>query len=146
MAAEPVRRRSPSEVLRRGYSDEEVAHIYELGRFFLENGDLRRSELIMTGLTEVAPDFHPAWLGKAYVHLMSGDTDSALQAASHALRVQPESTEAMLYLVTCLLTVKDYNAAGTQLGEIGERIDGGLVDNPNLVRLYRAQLVRYQAR
>ncbi|WKZ57176.1 MAG: hypothetical protein QY326_00510 [Bdellovibrionota bacterium] len=141
-----LRKRSPSEVLRRGYSDEEIAHIYELGLFFFENGDIRRGEIIMTGITEVAPDFQPAWLGLSYVQLQAGNYEAATRSAQHALKVDPVSVPAMLLLVACALTTGDATAAGTYLGEIGERIDSGEVSDPDILRFYRGQLARYQAR
>jgi len=139
-------RRSPSEVLKRGYSDEEVAHLYELGRFFLENGDVRRAELIITGLTEVVPDFAPAWLGMSYIHMQTRNLDGAIFAARQALRVDPGFVEATLFLATCLLTTGDLNAAGTYLGEVGELVDSGAIDDAHVVRFYRAQLARFQNR
>ena len=144
--AELPQRRSPSEILKRGYSDEEINHIYELGRFYLENGDLRRAEAILLGLTEVAPEFSAAWLGMSYIHMQSKNYDPAIYTARQALRVEPNAVEAILFLVTCLLTAGDFNSAGTYLGEVGEMIDSGAVDDPNVVRFYGAQLARYQSR
>ena len=59
-------RRSPSEVLKRGYADEEVGHLYELGRLCLENGDLRRGEIVLSGITAIAPDTIPATTPAAF--------------------------------------------------------------------------------
>jgi len=140
------KRKAPSEVLKRGYSDDEILHIYELGRLCLENGDVRRAEAVLGGLTHIAPDFAPAWLGMSYIHIQSRNYDAALQAARQAHRLEADSGEAMLFMISCLLTHGDYNSAGTYLGEVGERIDSGLVDHPNVIRFYRAQLARYQNR
>jgi tetratricopeptide (TPR) repeat protein len=134
------------EAVKGGYSDDEIGSIYELGRIFLENGSLLQAEVIMHGLNEVCPDFGPAWLATAYINIQNKDFDNAIYAARQALRINPEFTEAMLYLVACLMTTNDYNAAGTFLGEVGERIEGGLVENPHVVRFYKAQLARYQSR
>jgi Tfp pilus assembly protein PilF len=139
-------RRSPSEVLKRGYSDEELGHLYELGRFFLENGDLRRAEVVLAGVTEVAPEFAPAWLGMAYLHIQNKNMDAAIFASRQALRSEPGFVEAILYLATCLLTTGDLNSAGTYLGEVGELIEGGVVEDANVIRFYRAQLARFQSR
>lgn len=141
-----VRKRSPSEVLRRGYSDDEIGHIYALGLLFFENGDVRKGEAIMTGITEVAPEFAPAWLGLAYVQLQGGSYEAAMRSAQQALKLHPESVDAMLFIVACSLTVGDATTAGTYLGETGERIDAGEVTNPNVVRFYKGQLARYQSR
>lgn len=141
-----VRKRVASEVLKRGYSDEEVAHIYELGRLSLENGDLRRAEAIMVGLTEVAPDFSSAWLGLAYIHIQNRNFEAAVQSTRQALKVDPGSREAMLYLIACLLTTGDYSSAGTYLGELSEMIESGTLEDPNMLRFYRTQLARYQSR
>lgn len=141
-----VRRRSPSEVLRRGYSDEEVGHLYDLARLFLDNGNERDAEVLLNGLVEVAPDFAPAWLALCYVRIVQREYDEAIACARQALRIDPEFIEAMLLLVTCLITTRDFSSAGTYLGEVRERIDAGAVASPNLVRLYRVQLARYQMR
>jgi len=138
--------RRPSQVLKRGYSEEEVDSIYELGRLFLENGDLRRAEVIMAGLIEVAPDFAPAWLAASVMHVQKGNIEEAISTAERALQVQPDSAEAMLLLSACLLTTGDFNTAGTYLGEIGEKIESGAIDNSYIKRFYNAQLVRYQGR
>jgi len=139
-------RRSPSEILKRGYTDEELGHLYELGRFFLESGDLRRAEVVLTGVTEVAPEFAPAWLGVAYINIQNKNMDGAIFSARQALRVEPGLVEAILYLATCLLTTGDLNAAGTYLGEVGEMIESGGVDDANVIRFYKAQLARFQSR
>lgn len=138
--------RPAGEVSRRGYSEDEVAHIYELGRFLLENGDTRRAEAIMTGLNEVAPAFAPAWLGTSYLHILNRSYDAALSAAQSALKINPELPEALLFLVACMLTTGDYQGAGTYLGEIGERVESGAIDRPDLIRFYRSQLARFQNR
>jgi len=136
----------PSEVLKRGYSDHEIAHIYELGRLFLENGDLRKAEAVLHGITEIAPEFASGWLGMAYVHIQNKSNDEAVYAARQALRIDPDFTEAMLFLISCLLTAGDYNSAGTYLGEVGEKIESGAVDHPNIIRFYGAQMARYTNR
>ncbi len=141
-----IRKRSPSEVLRRGYSDEEISHLYELGRLSLEGGDIRRAEAIFVGLTEVAPDFSSAWLGLACIHMQNRNWESALQCTRAALKVDQNSAAAMLYLVTCLLTTGDFSSAGTYLGELGEMIESGSLEDPQLLRFYRMQLARYQNR
>ena len=141
-----IRKRSPSEVLKRGYSDDEIAHLYELGRLSLESGDVRRAEAIFVGLTEVAPDFSSAWLGLACIHVQNRDFEAGLQCTRSALKVEPSSAAAMLFLVTCLLTTGDFSSAGTYLGELGEMIESGTLEDPQLLRFYRMQLARYQNR
>ena len=60
--------------------------------------------------------------------------------------MNPDFTEAMLFLATCLLTNGDYNAAGTYLGEVGEKIESGMVDSPTVIRFFKGQLARFQNR
>ncbi|NLF25378.1 MAG: tetratricopeptide repeat protein [Deltaproteobacteria bacterium] len=139
-------RPSPSELLKRGYSEDEISHIYELGRLFLENGEVRRAEAIFQGLTEIAPEFPAGWLGLSYVGIQNKNLDDAIFAARQALRLDPEFNEALLYLVCCLLSIGDYTTAGTYLGELGEKIEGGAITHPNMIRFYKAQLMRYQNR
>ena len=143
---EQAKKRSPSEVLKRGYSDEEIAAIYELGRRLFENGDMRRAESVMTGLTEVAPDYPLGWLGLAYLHSMSQNWDGAIFAARQALRLDPELVPAMLCLIACLLSTGDVQSAGTYLGEVQERIESGATSDSGEIRFFRAQLARYQSR
>ena len=97
-------------------------------------------------MNEVAPDFAPAWLGSAFLRSVSGNYDGALFAIQTALRIEPESTEGMLYLVAVSMTVGDVSTAGTYLGEVGEAIEQGKVANQNVIRFYKMQLARYQAR
>lgn len=144
--AELPSKRGPTEVSRRGYSDEEIDQIYELGRLFLESGQLRRAEVVMHGLNEVAPDYYAAWLASGYLHILSQDYDAAVLCCQNALRVFSEGPEAMLLLAACLLTTGDFNTAGTYLGEVAEKIDMGKIRNPNVVRLFKMQLARYQSR
>lgn len=131
---------------RGGYSSEELNCIYELGRVYLENGNIQGAQTIMTGLCTVAPDFASAWLGLCYINVFQKNHEAALEAARRAEQSAPESVEAQLFLVACLLTTGDFQTAGSLLGEVGDKVDGGMVTNPYLIRFFRAQLARYQAR
>lgn len=141
-----VRKRVPSEVLKRGYSDEELGHIYELARLMLENGDVHKAEGILHGINQIAPDYAAAWLGMTYVHFVNNNTESAVLAARLALKADPSMSQALLALIAGLMSLGDYNSAGTHLGEVGEKIESGVVDDPRVIRFYRAQLARYQSR
>lgn len=140
------RERAPSELIKRGYSEDEIATIYELGRLHLETGNLKRAEFIFHGLTEILPEFAPGWLGMCYVHIHARDYDLAIYCANQSLRAAPHMTEPLLFLIACLLTTGDYNSAGTYLGEVGDKIQTGLEDRPSIVRFFRAQMARYQYR
>ncbi len=146
MTVKAIRKRVPSEVLKRGYSDEEILHIYELGRLFLENGDLSRAEAIMHGLNEIAPDFGPAWLGMSYLRFHAKNFEQSVDCARRAFKLDPTFNEALLIMVVGLMTLGDYNTAGTYLGELGEKVETGVIEDPKVIRLYRAQLARYQSR
>ncbi len=137
--------KSNFEVSRKSYSDEEIAHIYELARFHLENGAVKAAEAIFKGVCEVRSDFVPGWLGLAYVRIVNQDFDHALECARKACKAKPDSVEALLFQVTCLLSLDDLNGAGTLLGEVGEMIETGEVVSPNLMRFYKGQLARYQS-
>jgi hypothetical protein len=69
-----------------------------------------------------------------------------MQAATTALRIDPACAEAMLYIVALAMTMGDVATAGTYLGEVGEGIEQGAVRNPHVMRFYKMQLARYQAR
>ena len=131
---------------RKGYNEDEVADIYSLGKLWLETGYHKRAEAVMSGLNEVAPHFAPAWLGTAFLRSMSGDIEGGLHAAETAVKLDPENDAAMLYVVTLSLTLGDVSAAGTYLGEVGDRLRDGKIASENVARLYRMQLARYQGR
>ncbi len=138
--------RQPGDLARSGYSEEEIHGIYALACTLLENGALKQAETILIGLAEVVPDFTPVLLALAYVRGQDANFDSAQSFAEQALRVDPASPEAMLYLITFLLTTGDLQTAGTYLGEIADRIESNEIQEPTLIRFFRAQMVRYQAR
>ena len=142
----PIVRPSGDLAARGGYSDDEISSIYALAVSFLENGVLKQAEIIFAGLVEVLPEFVPAWLGLAYVRGQDGNYDSALVAAQQAVRYDEQSAAAILYLVTFLLTAGDLQSAGTYLGEIADRIESAELQDPQLIRFFRAQMVRYQTR
>lgn len=133
-------------MIRRGYTDAEMESIFALGRLFLESGSFSRAAVILKGLTEVAPEFAPAWLALGYLAIMNGEYEQALSCSSQVLRRNPTSPEAMLMNVICSLSTGDINSAGTYLGELKDGIDGEVINNPQLVRLYQSQLVRFQSR
>ncbi len=139
-----VRRRTASDVLKKGYSDEEVMSIYELARLSLDLGEVKRAEALFAGLNEVSPDFSPAWLGTAYVQLIGGNIHEATFSCRQALRINPVSGPSLLYLIVALLANQDFQAAGTYLGEFGERIDAGAIGDPLQVRFYKVLLQRYK--
>lgn len=134
------------ETRRKGYSLEEIDTIYELGRLYLKSGQIKAAENIMQGLIHIVPDYAPGWLGLSYIHGINHDHDAALFAARQAVRIDADSVEAQLFLIACLLTVGDYNTAGTYLGELNDRIESGTIDTPAFIRFFRTQLIRYQAR
>ncbi len=142
--AEETRKRKPSDLIKRGYSETEVDSMYSLGRHFLECGHFKRAEIIFKGLNFIVPEYAPAWLGTCAVCSTKKEYELALNAASKAFQADPKSAEAEIYLACSLISVKDFNAAGTYLGEIAEKIDAGIIVKPDLIRFFRTQLVRYQ--
>ena len=133
-----------SGVLKRGYSDREVYSIYELGRLFLENGQVRRAEVIFRGLIAAIPGFAPGWLGMCAVLIAKKEYEGAFEAAKRAYQTDSDLAVAELFYVTCLLSNNDYNAAGTTLGEMAEKIEIGRIQDPDLIRFFKIQLARYQ--
>ncbi len=131
---------------RQSYSRDEVGDIYELAKVWLESGQHKKAEALLSGLNEAAPDFAPAWLGTAFLCATDLDYEGIIGAASTALRLEPNSVEAMLFLVVAALGLKDWNLAGTYLGEIGDRVEQGSVVTPFASRFYKMQLARYQNR
>jgi Flp pilus assembly protein TadD len=130
---------------RSNYSKEEQLDIYALGRMCLESGQVKRAQVILRGLTTVAPEFVPGWLATAVAQATLGNVEQSLDAARQALKLQPDSAIAMIILVTTSLTLGDQSTAGTYLGELNDMIEQGAVSDPNLIRLFKMQMVRYNS-
>ena len=141
---ESAEKHLPSELLKRGYSNQEIGSIYELARLFMEGGDFRRAELILLGLREVSPDFAPARLALALVHYSKNEFELGIECVKQALKFIPGMPEAVLILAAGLMQLKEFNSAGTYLGELGERIEAGQIEEPKILRIYKALLLRYR--
>ena len=139
-----VRERKLSDVLKRGYSDEELRHIYELGRSFLESGKVARAEKIFAGITAVAPDHLPSWLGLTNIAIQKNNLEAARGYAETARRVDKASPAAALYLATVMFSLNELTTVGSLLGEVGDNLEGRLDIDPNLHRFYKMQLARFQ--
>ena len=136
---------SPSEILRRGYSDQEVKDIYAFGRYLFGAGRLNDARAVFEAVSNIVPSFLPGWLGLCAVQVQIGNKEQAVSAARHAYRLGPDYPLVILFLIIALLGTGDYTAAGSYLGELGEKVDAGMVNDTRLVRLYRAQISRYRA-
>lgn len=125
------------------YSKEQLHDMYGLAKMLLETGHFRRADNVVSGLVSVAPDFSHGWLASAVVGIALGRIERARDHAQQALRVRGDMAEAMLVLVVSSLTLGDYATAGTFLGELRDLIEAGVVSDPNTIRLFRMQMVRY---
>jgi Flp pilus assembly protein TadD len=132
-----------SDALRAVYSKEEQLDIYALAKMSLETGQCKRAEVILKGLTTVVPEFLPAWLALSVAQASLGNIEGANDSARYALKLQPDSPGAMILIVATSLTMGDQSTAGTYLGELKELIEQGIVSDPNLIRLFKMQMVRY---
>jgi tetratricopeptide (TPR) repeat protein len=125
-----------------GYSQDEILSLYALGKLFVESGDLRNAETIFRGLTAVEPSFVSAWIALAYVALHRQNFEEAIYASRHALRMDQDRTEALIFLVSAFLELGDRTAAGTHLGELRDHVEAGRVEHPRMKRLFHALMVR----
>lgn len=146
MNAEGDSQRLQLEVLKRGYSLDEIEHIYALGRIYLETGNLRQASLIFDGLADIVPTFSPAALAQTVIALFEGNYVKGMEAAKRAQSSSGPSIEATLLLVIALFGLEDYNSAGTHLGEVREAIEAGTLREKHLVRVYKMLLTRYRSR
>ena len=140
-----MRERKLSEVLKRGYSDTELVHIYELGRFFLESGKPARAQKIFSGLVSVAPEHAPSWLGLATVAFLQKNFESARAYAEAAKKLDGGSARTSLFLASIMFALNDLTFVGSLLGEAGDALESDPNSDPNLVRFYKIQLARFQA-
>lgn len=130
--------------IKRGtYSKDQIRDIYGLVKMFLESGHYRRADVVVKGLISIAPEFCFAWLASSVVAIALGDLEKARDHARKALKIQEDLAEAMIVLVVTSMSLSDYATAGTYLGELRDRIEDGLVSEPNMLRLFRMQMVRY---
>jgi predicted Zn-dependent protease len=132
-----------SDSSRASYSKEEQLDIYALAKMCLETGHCKKAEIILKGLTTVVPDFVPGWLALSVAQSTLSNIEAAHESARRALKVQPSSPAAIILLVTTALALGDKSTAGTYLGELKELIDQGIVNDPNVIRLFKMQMVRY---
>lgn len=136
--------RSLPELPARGYSVDELEALYALGRHYIEIGKFFSAKNIFSGLIVVAPDFIKGWLGMAVTALLNGNLNEASGAVRQLLRADPASLIGQLLLINVQLAQKDFNSAGTALGEISELLESGSSVSPNLSRIYKSLLVRFE--
>lgn len=126
------------------YSEEELDLLYSLGVFYLEAGHYRSAEMVFQGLTAIAPSFADSWLAASATFFMLGNFDQAKRHAHQAMRLNPHDVQVQLLYVTILLSQNELSEAGTLLGEIKEQIDTRVIQNPDQIRYFRAQLARFE--
>jgi tetratricopeptide (TPR) repeat protein len=136
---------SPSEILKRGYSDAEVKDLYAFGRHLYSMGRYNDAKTVFEALSNIVPSYLSAWLGLCAVQIQLSNREQAVFAARQAYRLGPDLPLVLLLLIIALLGAGDYTAAGTYLGEFGEKVDAQQVTDSRLVRLYRAQINRYRS-
>jgi tetratricopeptide (TPR) repeat protein len=139
------RERKMSEVLKRGYSDDELSHLYELGRFFLEAGKFPKAQKIFSGIVAIAPDHLPSYLGLTNIAISNQNFDQARQYAETARRLDPSSPLAAMFLATVMFALNDLTTVGSLLGEVGDALEGDLNADLSLTRFYKMQLARFQS-
>lgn len=137
--------RSSSHIARHGYSATELNALYSLSRVFLESGEIATAERVARGIISVEPDFIDAWLTLAYVALMREELDEAIHSAKKALALRDSSLEGLLLLVIAHFQLNDFQAGGTYLGEVSDRLAVERA-RPELRRLYDAQVIRFEER
>ncbi|GEM_PF-6108404 len=127
-----------------GYSEEEIFSLYDLARLSVEAGELKRAESIANGLSEIAPDFAPAFLIMAYCQVWSKDYEAASDSSERAFKASPNDISVLFFVAATKLLVNDSQRAGTVLGEIGELLEKKR--DLEGERLYKLLLARFQMR
>ena len=79
-----------------------------------------------------------------YLEIEAGNFQDASKLCQRALEVNPNSYETMLMYVACLISLEDFNKAGTYLGEIADAIEGEIIFDYDVIRFYKSQIIRYQ--
>ncbi|RME61487.1 MAG: hypothetical protein D6780_01610 [Candidatus Dadabacteria bacterium] len=138
--------KATSSSIKKGYSEKELQLLYELGKLFLETGQLSKAEVIFTGICEVAPLMEWAQMGLAIIYILQGEYELALKRTELVQKISPNNLNAMLLQAIIYLCREDYPRAGTILGEINEKLQEGLELEPPAQRIYKMQLARYHSR
>jgi len=128
------------------YAEEEIHSIYDLVILSIEAGEIQRAMILAQGLCVIAPKFAPAFLVLSYVHCLNSEFQDAYEASTKAYRLASEDPSVALFFATTALMVGDAQSAGTVLGEVGEMIEGNVLTSPNITRLFKLQLARFQTR
>ena len=126
------------------YADDEFDRMYAVGRYLIQIGQLKSAEQIFRGLTAVRPDKALSWLGRCYLHSFNEESEALFDAASQGFKLHPNDVGIRIFLIVALFAQGDVAAAGTELGELGELIEGTPPENADVIRLYKSQLARYQ--
>ena len=132
------------EDIKKKYSKEELDAIYSLGLAFIENGDLIKARNIFEGLISVDNTFLPGFQGMIYLEIEAGNFSDSVRLCQKALELNPNSYEVMLMYVASLISLEDFNKAGTYLGEIADAIEDSQIDDYDIIRFYKSQIIRYK--
>ena len=119
-----------------------IENIFALSRKYIETGALTKAEHLLRGLVTVAPDYVPAWLGLSYCAAVNEDPENALSHARKALKLDPESLNAILSVVTHLISQGEIQEAGTLLGEIHDNFQHEAPET-HLKRYFELQILRF---
>lgn len=128
------------------YAEDEIHALYDLVLMCLEAGEIKRASTIAQGLVIIAPKFVPGYLALSYIHCIAGEFQDAYEVSTKAYRLAGDDSQVALFYATTALTVGDAQSAGTVLGEVGEMIESNALISPNITRLYKLQLARFQTR
>lgn len=135
-----------SGILKNGYTQEEMELLYSLGKTYIDITSYNSAEKIFNGLITIDPDHVSSWIALSVINFIRGDLDASYSQAKQALRINSNLAEAQLVLITVLLSQSDYTTAGAYLGEVKELVDSKRIQKQDLVRYFKAQLLRFEYR
>lgn len=143
------RKRRPSEVLRRGYSNEEIENIYALGRAYIISAKFGSAEKLFKGLSILAPDYVYGHLGLAYCQLLKAGGNQellkkVLLTTKQALRIDPRNQHALIFHIIILLSISEFKSAGSYLGELGEQVESGKSLDADVQKFFNSQKLRFK--
>lgn len=90
------------------------------GRFEIQTGNFAAAAIFFRGLTQKAPDYMPAWLGRAEVALDQKQFDDSMAALEEVLHRDPKNVDALVLQARLEMARSDATKAITELDSLAK--------------------------
>lgn len=104
----------------KGYSDEELYEISQLGYLLFLNGRLREAQTMFEGLVAVDPRNEYYYRALGVVYHRQGDAERAIRQFTHAITVAPRSVQAYVNRAEVHIARRDFARALADLKDASQ--------------------------